>query len=143
MKAIVILFIFISVLLSAYFMLQYKDTDVPASPVDKAKSTVGITLPMTENASIKPALPMTVNSNPAINSGNNQQRSHKQEKPLEPEIHEAVRQLVNTSHEGLVEEQRADGVEVNLKGRFRAAPVATINEQGEVTVRDYTSAPVE
>lgn len=64
-------------------------------------------------------------------------------KPLEPAIHKAVKTLVNTSHEGLVEEKTNKGVEMKLKGRFRTAPVATIDEKGEVSVRDYTSPPAE
>ena len=64
-------------------------------------------------------------------------------KPLEPAIRDAVRELVNTSHEGLVEEKTDKGVEMKLKGRFRTAPVATIDEKGDVTVRDYTAPPVE
>jgi predicted naringenin-chalcone synthase len=62
-------------------------------------------------------------------------------KPLEPEIRDSLRELVDTSHDGLVEEKTDRGVEVNLKGKFRTAPVATINEDGELTVRDYTSPP--
>lgn len=62
-------------------------------------------------------------------------------KPLEPAIHHTVRGLVNTSHEGLVEEKTSKGVGMKLKGRFRTVPVATIEEDGEITVRDYTSAP--
>ena len=64
-------------------------------------------------------------------------------KPLESDIHKAVKALVNTSHEGLVEEKTSKGVEMKLKGRFRTAPVATIDEKGEVSVRDYTSPPAE
>ena len=60
---------------------------------------------------------------------------------LEPEIEAAVNELVSTSHEGLVEVKTDKGVGVDLKGRFRSAPVATIDEDGQVVVRDYTSAP--
>lgn len=66
-----------------------------------------------------------------------------EDKPLEPEIRDAVREHVNTSHEGLVEEQTDQGVEMKLQGRFRTAPVATVDEKGEVTVRDYTVPPVK
>jgi len=60
---------------------------------------------------------------------------------LEPEIEAAVNELVSTSHEGLVEVKTDKGVGVDLKGRFRSAPVATIDDDGQVVVRDYTSAP--
>jgi len=64
-------------------------------------------------------------------------------KPLEPVIRDAVRKLVNTSDAGLVEEKTDKGVEVKLKGRFRTAPVATIDENGDITVQDYTEPPAE
>ena len=62
-------------------------------------------------------------------------------RPLEPAIHNSVKELVRTSHEGLVEEKTSKGVELKLKGRFRTAPVATLNDDGTITVRDYTVAP--
>ena len=60
---------------------------------------------------------------------------------LEPEIEKAISELVITSHEGLVEEETDNGIRVDLKGRFRTAPVATIDDNGQVIVQDYTSAP--
>jgi hypothetical protein len=60
---------------------------------------------------------------------------------LEPEIEKALNELVITSHEGLVEEETDKGVIIDLKGRFRTAPVATIDENGQIVVQDYTSAP--
>jgi hypothetical protein len=83
-----------------------------------------------------------ITSNPA-NQATNGHATPAKGKPLEPAIRDAVRGLVNTSHEGLVEEKTDKGVEMKLRGRFRTAPVATINEKGEVTVRDYTAPPVE
>jgi len=62
-------------------------------------------------------------------------------RPLEPAIHNSVKELVRTSHEGLVEEKTSKGVELKLKGRFRTAPVATLYDDGTITVRDYTVAP--
>jgi len=62
-------------------------------------------------------------------------------RPLEPAIRNSVRGMVSTSHKGLVEENTAKGVEMKLKGRFRTAPVAIINDDGSVTVRDYSAAP--
>ena len=62
-------------------------------------------------------------------------------RPLEPAIRNSVRDMVSTSHKGLVEENTGKGVEMKLKGRFRTAPVAIINDDGSVTVRDYSAAP--
>lgn len=64
-------------------------------------------------------------------------------KPLEPAIRDAVRELVDTSHDGLVVEKTANGDKLNLNGKFRTAPVATIDENGELTVRDYTAPPAK
>ena len=108
-----------------------------------------------ENADIKHVLrdtgaveSTTLEENPqgAPASNNNQkiQSEHAQSyqgQHLEPEIEAAVNELVNTSHEGLVEVETDQGVSVDLKGRFRTAPVATIDENGELVVQDYTSAP--
>jgi len=62
-------------------------------------------------------------------------------KKLEPEIQQALEKMLNTSSEGLVEEKTDNGISVDLKGRFHTAPVATINEKGEVEVQDYNIAP--
>lgn len=62
-------------------------------------------------------------------------------RPLEPAIRNSVRAMVSTSHKGLVEEDTGKGVEMKLQGRFRTAPVAIINDDGSVTVRDYSAAP--
>ena len=77
---------------------------------------------------------------PSHSVDTSKQAAHKR-KPLEPAIHNTVKGLVNTSHEGLVEEITNKGVEMRLKGRFRTAPVATIEEDGAITIRDYTSVP--
>ena len=82
-----------------------------------------------------------------VSASNNNQKTQNEPtqsykgQQLEPEIEKAVNELVNTSHEGLVEVKTDQGVSVDLKGRFRTAPVATINEKGELIVQDYTSAP--
>lgn len=61
---------------------------------------------------------------------------------LEPEIREALGKTLNTSSEGLVEEKAANGaIGMDLQGRFRTAPVATIDAEGNIQVRDYTSLP--
>ena len=61
---------------------------------------------------------------------------------LEPEIREALSEILNTSSEGLVEEQAAHGaVGLNHRGRFQTAPVATVDPEGNVQIRDYSSLP--
>jgi hypothetical protein len=56
---------------------------------------------------------------------------------LEPEIQQSLEQMADTRSEGLVEEPAVSGYSVNLQGRFQAVPVATVNEQGEVEIREY------
>jgi len=60
---------------------------------------------------------------------------------LELEIQVELKQLLNTSSEGLVEIKTDNGEMVDLKDRFRTVPVATINDRGEVVIQDYVSPP--
>ncbi|VAW75545.1 hypothetical protein MNBD_GAMMA15-2442 [hydrothermal vent metagenome] len=60
---------------------------------------------------------------------------------LEPEIREALGEMLNTSSEGLVEETRNGVTSVDLQGRFQSVPVATIDEDGNVHITDYTHLP--
>ena len=61
---------------------------------------------------------------------------------LEPEIRESLGEILNTSSDGLVEEKMENGaVGLNLQGRFRTAPVATIDTDGKVQITDYTHLP--
>lgn len=139
MKNIIILLI-IAALLTAYFILQDDDGAVappvnalstvePAAPAQTPAVSSESGSPVVDNAAREPATSKTA----ASTTG----------KPLEPGIRDALRELVNTSQEGLVEEETGNGVEMKLQDRFRTAPVATIDEKGEVTVRDYTSPPAQ
>lgn len=63
---------------------------------------------------------------------------------LEPEIRDALGKILNSSSEGLVEETTAEGaVLLNHQGRFQTAPVATIDSDGKVQIKDYSSLPPE
>ncbi len=64
-------------------------------------------------------------------------------RPLEPEIQQALEQMTDTRSEGLVEEPAVSGYSVNLQGRFQAVPVATVNEQGEVEIQEYSVPEAE
>jgi len=72
---------------------------------------------------------------------NDENKSNVTSNVLEPEIHQALEKHLNTSSEGLVEDETDDGYNVNLQGRFRSVPVATIKEDGEIYIKDYTSLP--
>jgi len=63
--------------------------------------------------------------------------------PLEPKIRKALGELLNTSSEGLVEETRNGVTSVDLQRRFRTAPVATIDADGNVQITDYSYLPEE
>lgn len=106
--------------------IDIKHTSRDTSP---SESTARVAVPQDESTS---------NNNQEIQ--NESTRSYKSQQ-LEPEIENAVNELVNTSHEGLVEEETDNGVRIDLKGRFRTAPVATIDDKGQIVVQDYTSAP--
>ncbi|HED52062.1 MAG TPA: hypothetical protein ENI83_00765 [Gammaproteobacteria bacterium] len=60
---------------------------------------------------------------------------------LEPEIRDALGNILNTSSEGLVEETRNGVTSVDLKGRFQTAPVATIGKDGTIQITDYSHLP--
>lgn|GEM_PF-6828041 len=68
---------------------------------------------------------------------------HRSAPALEPEIREGLERILDTSSEGLEEEPMNGSVGVNLQGRFKTAPVATINEKGEVQITDYSHLPAE
>jgi len=59
---------------------------------------------------------------------------------MEEDIRKAVNEIVNTSSEGLVEKVSEDGsVSVDLQGRFKTVPVATIDEDGNLVIQDFSS----
>ena len=121
-----VLVIITAILVSVYFMVlrTQDDADVHKDVRKSIESNENnIT---TEDTSIQP-----IEKQPLV----------VKEKELEPEIRKAIQELVNTSSEGLAEEQTNKGINVDLQGRFRTAPVATINEDGEVEIQDYTSPP--
>jgi len=60
---------------------------------------------------------------------------------LEPEIREALGDILNNSSEGLVEVTRNGVTSIDLQGRFQTAPVATVDESGNVQITDYTHLP--
>jgi len=59
---------------------------------------------------------------------------------ISPEVKEALKEMIDTSSEGLVEEPAVSGVQVNLQGRFREAPVAVMGENGSTSVIYINSA---
>lgn len=80
-------------------------------------------------------------SEPVVNPGAG--RAQAQPPPLEPEIREALGKTLNTSSEGLVEETRDGVTSVDLQHRFQTAPVATVDENGNVQITDYSHLPKE
>ena len=133
MKNILIL-LFIAVLLAAYFILQDDGSMVAPQPDMASPDITDEHVPVEESHGT--VLVEDDKTSPVQSMPN-------KDGALEPEIRDAVREHVNTSQEGLVEEKTDKGVEMKLNGRFRTAPVATIDEKGEVTVRDYTAPPAE
>ncbi len=67
-------------------------------------------------------------------------QSFMQTQKLAPEIQRDVKRLVNPTTEGLVEKEMPDGSTIlPLEGRFRHVPVATIDENGNISIREYSN----
>ncbi|MDT8281916.1 MAG: hypothetical protein RQ982_03785 [Gammaproteobacteria bacterium] len=143
MKNTIIILLLIAVLITAYFIMQDDDRTVAtlsnAASVMKPGAQTQVPPPTVLSESDSPDVADVADVDEAVAPSSAAVAG----KPLEPGIRDAVRELVNTSHEGLVEEKTDNGVVMKLNGRFRTAPVATVDENGEVTVRDYTSPPGE
>jgi len=83
---------------------------------------------------------ITQSDTPIVESNENEVSALSEDK-IEPEIKAKLQKILNTSSDGLEEIVLEDGVMVDLEDRFMAAPVATINDDGEVTIRDYVAPP--
>lgn len=117
--------------------VAHKSSALPASAGLSVGPSVGSEQSTpTEN----PSFPETENS-----TGDGTVASPATQRPpaLEPEIRAALGKLLDTSSEGLVEETRNGVTSVDLQGRFQTVPVATIDEQGEARIVDYSSLPEE
>lgn len=62
---------------------------------------------------------------------------------LEPEIRAAVAALTNSSSEGLVEQvdPTGEGYVVDLQGRYKTVPVATLGEDGQIRIQEFSAPP--
>ena len=127
-------FLFIILLFSAllYFLI-YQPSDLENVLLDD--QSVGMT--DTQTADLK--IESTQSSIGSPSDLNQKLNSNK----LQPEIQEALELMLDTSSEGLSEEVTDKGVSVDLRGRFQTVPVATINEQGELEIQDYSSKPIQ
>lgn len=102
------------------------------SKVREATTVKGSTAPMTNAANRTTTIVKAAAQDEQINDQIGQSRE------LTPEeaqrMAEALKQTVNKSTEGLVQEQQADGsVSMDLQGRFQSATVAKINDDGSVS----------
>lgn len=61
--------------------------------------------------------------------------------PIEDAIRSSLKEMVNTSSDGLLEKTNKDSISVDLQGRFQTVPVATVDENGQVEIKDYSSIP--
>jgi len=127
-------FLFIILLFSAllYFLI-YQPSDLKNVLLDD--QSVGMTDTQTADLKIESAQ-SSIDSSLDLNQKLNSNK-------LQPEIQEALELMLDTSSEGLSEEVTDKGVSVDLRGRFQTVPVATINEQGELEIQDYSSKPIQ
>ncbi len=125
-----------------YVLLSATQSEKPSAVPDKSASPAsGSPSVSAEQLLLKvPASPVGSPSNDTVASA--VAPPGQQEVPaLEPEIREALGKILNTSSEGLVEETRNGVTSVDLQGRFKSAPVATIDEDGKVQITDYSYLP--
>jgi len=122
----------------AVFVLLYFLTGQQKSAVDQQ---VKVLSSETDQSVSKTSETNNSIENDQTESVSDLEQTRSDRKKLEPEIQQALEKMLNTSSEGLVEEKTDNGISVDLKGRFHMAPVATINEKGEVEVQDYNIAP--
>ena len=84
-----------------------------------------------------------ITADASIKHAEQSESSTKTVNQLEPEIQRALESMLNTTSDDLVEVETENGVGVDLQNRFQTVPVATINADGEVEIRDYTNAPAQ
>jgi len=124
------------------FLLPTPEQDsVAVTPENSASSSA---LPAGTAAASKSPLPSPLPAPPPLKrgpAGSTASSSSQQASELEPEIRDALGNILNTSSEGLVEETRNGVTSVDLQGRFQTAPVATIDKDGNVQITDYSHLP--
>jgi hypothetical protein len=132
----------VSIGIATYFLTPVRSPDGPVDVVPE---------PLPNHAVVPPP---QADSSPLYttdsNTGHEHQRGesdvntgHRDTPQLEPGTRKALAEMLNTSSDGLVEETRNGVTSVNLQRRFRTAPVATIDESGEVSITDYSHLPAE
>lgn len=121
---------------ASYLMIP-GEPELPVSPV--AENAVAPTSSNQKDQALPETTP--VSAQPQVEAPVAQ--SVTQPQPLEPEIRKALGELLNTSSEGLVEETRNDATRVDLQRRFRTVPVATIDANGDIHIKDYSYLPKE
>jgi len=119
-----------------YFMSSGVQPDKSPVAPEKSASPVPRIPPVIAEPSLQEEQPLTREHIDSTTSAPQQQAP-----ALEPEIREALGNMLNTSSEGLVEETRNGVTSVNLQGRFQTAPVATIDADGNVQITDYSHLP--
>ncbi len=131
-----------------YLILTSTPPEKPPVVADKPALPEYVTTPTDQPVIEEPSPPrvhpaqevsLEVSTDDAVSTVYRQQNKHAPE--LEPEIREALGEILNTSSEGLLEETRNGASSVNLQGRFQTAPVATVDENGNVQITDYSHLP--
>ncbi len=123
--------------LTVFLLSTPEQDEISIAPENSASLS---SLPATSSVTSKPPVPspLPLKHEPARSTASS---SPPQASELEPEIRDALGNILNTSSEGLVEETRNGVTSVDLKGRFQTAPVATIDKDGNVQITDYSHLP--
>ena len=114
--------------------------DKPTSPVSISPDDTIFQAPAKKRATVQKSVAAAAAASD-IPVGSAAPSVQPQTPTLEPEIRDALGNILNTSSEGLVEETHNGVTSVDLQGRFRTAPVATVDESGNVQITDYTHLP--
>jgi len=121
----------------ASFLMIPEEPELPVSPV--AESAVAPTSSTRKEQALPEPTPVSIQSPIELPVA----QSVSQPQPLGPKRRKALGELLNTSSEGLVVETRNGVSSVDLQGRFRTVPVATIDANGNIHIRDYSCLPKE
>jgi len=129
-----------------YALLSGQQPDRPAvvsgEPGPGSASSAAVPPPPTpEEHPSGQRTPVAHTGNDSITAPVSADRARQQAPALEPEIRAALNEMLNTSAEGLVEETRNGATSIDLQGRFQTAPVATIDENGNIQITDYSYPP--
>lgn len=135
-KTVLLVLVTVLVGVLVIFLSSVSETEPPFVAPENSVSSLSGNAPVTSKSSPPADPPLTQKPVNPVTSTSSQQLP-----ALEPEIREALGSMLSTSSEGLVVETRNGVSSVDLQGRFRTVPVATVDKDGNVQITDYSHLP--